>query len=159
MISKVKNNVSKTQQAHPANTQSTLAHILNGCPASYTEMTRRHNKVVNVVRRATEEQMVNRLHSGIGENTMMQGEGLSEETRRFRPDLNFISSTHVTRFTVMIDISCPYGRISHREKTLAKVYNDKLEKYARLVQKVKAIRDMLVEIIPVIISSLGTVHE
>jgi hypothetical protein len=87
-----------------------LAHILNGRPANYSEMTRRHNKVVNVVRRAIEEQMVNRIHLGIGENTTMLGEGLSEEMRRLRLDLNFITNAHETRFTAMIGISCPYGR-------------------------------------------------
>jgi hypothetical protein len=33
----------------------TLAHILNRCPASYLDMTKRHNKVVDVVRRAIQE--------------------------------------------------------------------------------------------------------
>jgi hypothetical protein len=37
-----------------------------------------------------------------------------------RPDLNFIASTFGSQFTVMIDISCPYGRISYGENTLEK---------------------------------------
>jgi hypothetical protein len=111
-------------------TERTLAHILNGCQANCTGMTRRHNEVVDMVRRAIEKHMVDRPHSGIGENTTMGGEGLSEEMRRLRPDLNFVlASMCGTRFTVMIDISCPYGHILDSKNTLQKVYVDKLEKY------------------------------
>jgi hypothetical protein len=132
---------------------------LNGCPAKYNEITWPHNKVVNVVRRAIEEQMVNRPHSGIGENTTMQDEPRSEERGRLTPDLKFSANTHCTRFTVMIDISCPDRDISSRENMLEKVYIDKLEKSATPVPEVKAIRDMPAKIIPVILSSLGPVHE
>jgi hypothetical protein len=140
-------------------TKPMLAHILNDCPANCTEMTRHHNKVVDVMRRAIEEQMANRLHTRISENTTMRGEGLSEEMRRLKPDLNFVASTYGMRFTLIIDISCPYGCISYGENTLRKVYVDKLEKYARLAQEIKADQYMLMEIIPVIVSSLGVVHE
>jgi hypothetical protein len=112
-----------------------------------------------VVRIAIEEQMVNRLRSGIGENTMTLGEWLSEEARRLRPDLNFIANTHGTRFTVIINISCAYGQSSYGENTLEKVDIDKLEKYARLAQEVKMTGDMPVKIISVIVSFLGAVHE
>jgi hypothetical protein len=81
-----------------------FAHILSGCQANCTEITRRHNKVVDVVRRAIEEHMVNRLDSGIGQNMTVIGEGLTEETRRLRRDPNCVASAFGTRFTVMIDI-------------------------------------------------------
>jgi hypothetical protein len=79
-------------------------------------MTRRHNKVVDVVRRAIKEHMVNRHHSGIDEKIKMGGECRTEETRRLRPDLNFVASISGARFTVMIDISSRSGRISQREQ-------------------------------------------
>jgi hypothetical protein len=74
--------------------------------------------------------------------------------------LNFVagSSTCGTLFTVLIDISCPYGRISYGENTLEKVYVDKLEKYGRLARDLETIRNMKVEIIPIIASSLGAVY-
>jgi hypothetical protein len=103
--------------------------------------------------------MANRLHSGIGENTTIVGESLTEETQQFRPDLNFIANTFTTRFTMIIDISCPYGRISYGENTLQKVYVHMLEKYTRLTREIKADRNMSVEIIPIIVSSLGMVYE
>jgi hypothetical protein len=43
-------------------TEPTLVHILNDCQAIYPERTRRHNKVIDLVGRAIEEHMVNRLH-------------------------------------------------------------------------------------------------
>jgi hypothetical protein len=89
----------------------------------------------------------------------MSGEALSEKWRRTKPDLNLIAGIHGPRFTVMIDISCPYGRTPYGKKTFEKVSFDKLEKYARLAQEVRSIGDLPVEIIPVIVSSLGAVHE
>jgi hypothetical protein len=75
-------------------------------------------------------------------------------------DLNFVvgSSTCRTLFTVLIDISCPYGRISYGENTLEKVYVDKLVKYGRLARELETIRNMKVEIIPIIASLLGAVY-
>jgi hypothetical protein len=40
--------------------------MYGGCPANCSEMTRRHNKVVNVVKKAVDEQIINKIHSGIG---------------------------------------------------------------------------------------------
>jgi hypothetical protein len=123
-------------------------------------MTGRQTKVVNVVRRAIEELLANRMHKEIGENTTMQSERLSDATRRLRPDLNFVlASMCGTRFVVMMDISCPYGRIAHGENTVQKVSIDRLEKYEQMAQEVKEDRDMPVDIIPVIVSSIWVIHE
>jgi hypothetical protein len=140
--------------------QPTLAHILNGCRGNFTQMTRRHNAVVDVVRRAIEDNMPNRVHSAIGENTIIEEQGLSEEVRSLRPDLNFVASSFAAGafYTVLIDISCPYGRISFGDNTLEKVYVDKLVKYGRLARELQTLRHMRVEIIPVIVSSMGAVH-
>jgi hypothetical protein len=122
------------------------------------EMTQRHNRVVEVVRRAIIEKMRGRLHSPIGENVALHDEGLSEGVRRLRPDLNFIASERGEQFTVLIDISCPFGRISYRDNTLDKVSLDKRAKYKELASELRRIRGMKVAIIPVIVSSLGAVH-
>jgi hypothetical protein len=42
--------------------------------------------------------------------------------------------------------------------TLEKVYIDKKEKYGKLAQETSNIREIHVEIIPIIVSSLGAVH-
>jgi hypothetical protein len=98
-------------------------------------MTKRHNKVVDVVRRAIQEYMAENLESKINENTNIREDELTETTRYLRPDLNFITRTsrHPSPFTVFIDVSCPYGRKSYGENILKKVYYDKMEKYRGLV--------------------------
>jgi hypothetical protein len=111
-----------------------LAHSRNGCQANYTEITRRHNKVFDMMRRPIEEHVVNTLHSGIRENTMMERESPREGTRRVRSDLHFVASTFATRFTIMIDISCPYRRISHGKNAPQKVCVDRLKKSAMLAR-------------------------
>jgi hypothetical protein len=137
----------------------TLAHILNGCQGNFKEMTKRHNRVVEVVRKAIVENLRNKMYSGIGENVAIEEEGLSEEVRRLRPDLNFVANFRRTLSTVLIDVSCPFGRISHGVDTLKKVYVDKLAKYADLARELQRLRHMPVQIIPVIVSSLGAVFE
>jgi hypothetical protein len=123
-------------------------------------MTRYYKKVISMMTRAIEDELAYRIHSAIGENMTMQGEGLSEETRKLRPDLNFVLvSMRGKEFMVMNDISCPYGNIWPREDTLQKVCIDKFEKSSKLVQEVKAERDIPVEIISFIVWSMGAVHE
>jgi hypothetical protein len=59
---------------------------------------------------------------------------------------------------VLIDISCPCGRVSYGANTLDKVSIDKKEKYSKLAQETNNNREMYVEIIPIIVSSLRAVH-
>jgi hypothetical protein len=96
------------------------------------EITRRHNKVVGIVRKAIEENVAERLRSKIGDNTVSREEGLSEEVRSLRLDLNFVARSFRSSHTVLIDISCPSRRISYGANTLEKVYFDKKEKYSKL---------------------------
>jgi hypothetical protein len=56
-----------------------------------TEMIRRHDMVVDVIRRAMKKNMVERLLSKIGDHTAIREEGLSEEARRLSPDLDFVT--------------------------------------------------------------------
>jgi hypothetical protein len=59
---------------------------------------------------------------------------------------------------VLIDISCPYGRISYAANKLEKVSLDKKEKYSKRAQETIKIPEMHLEMIPTIVSSLRTVH-
>jgi hypothetical protein len=96
------------------------------------EMTKRHNNVVSAIQRAIEENMTERLLSKIGDNTVIREESLSEDVQSLRPDLNFIIRTFGSNHTMLIDISCPDGRISYGANTLEKAYIDKKEKYSKL---------------------------
>jgi hypothetical protein len=75
-----------------------------------------------------------------------------------RPDLNFVAGTCASSHPALINISCPYGRISDGTNTLEKVYLDTNAKHSKLSQKISTIQEMHVEIVPMIISSLSTVH-
>jgi hypothetical protein len=75
-------------------------------------MTRRHNKVVDVIRRAIQENMAERLLSKIGGNTVIRKEDLSEEVQTVRSDLNSVTKTFGSSHTVRINISCLYRRIA-----------------------------------------------
>jgi hypothetical protein len=73
------------------------------------------------------------------------------------PDLIFVARRFRSSHTMLIDISCLSGRISHGASTLAKVSLDKKAKYCKLAQETSNIREVRVEIIPIIVSSLGAV--
>jgi hypothetical protein len=67
----------------------TLAHILNECTPNYRLMTKRHNRLAEVVRKAIVIHIGRDIRSEIRENREIEGEGLSEELRRLRPDIVF----------------------------------------------------------------------
>jgi hypothetical protein len=140
------------------NLQPTFAHILNGCVGNMTEMTRRHNKVIGVIRKAIEECMKEKSRSKMGDNIVIQEEDLSEEVRSLRPNLKVVTQLFGSSRTVILDISCASGRISSGANTLEKVCIDMKEERTNLAREISNIREMHVEIIPIIISSLGAVH-
>jgi hypothetical protein len=120
--------------------------------------TKRHKKVVGGVRRAIEENMAERLLWKIGDNTIIQEEGLSEEVQCVRPDLNFVIRTFGSNHTVLIDISRPFQRISYGANTLEKIYIDIKKEYSKLAEETSNFRDVHLEIISIMFSSLGTVY-
>jgi hypothetical protein len=87
--------------------QPILADILNGCVRNMMAITRRHNKVIDVGRRPSEEYMEERLVSEIDDNTVIREEDFSEHVRPLTPDLHCVSRTVGSSQTVLIDISCP----------------------------------------------------
>jgi hypothetical protein len=75
-----------------------------------------------------------------------------------RPDLNFATRTFGSSHTVLIDISCPSGPISYETNTSEKGCIEKKTKSSRPAQKTSNLREMQIEIIPIIVSLLGAVH-
>jgi 3-dehydroquinate dehydratase len=67
----------------------TLAHILNECRQNFPLMTKRHNRLSDVIRRAVEKHLRTELRSAIQENEVIEQEGLPDELRRLRPDMVF----------------------------------------------------------------------
>jgi hypothetical protein len=67
----------------------TLAHILNECRPNFALMTRRHNRLAEVVRKAVVTFVNRDLRSEIRENSEIGMEGLPDEMRQLRPDIVF----------------------------------------------------------------------
>jgi hypothetical protein len=67
----------------------TLAHILNECTPNYPLMTKRHNRLASVVRRAIERFLAKDLRSEIQKNEQIEDPSLPGEMRRMRPDIVF----------------------------------------------------------------------
>jgi hypothetical protein len=137
----------------------TQAHILNACTSNYGQMTKRHNRVVGVVRKAIEEMISGRLRSEIKENTVIEDEGLTEQTRTLRPDLSFeIEGEGGGQEYEIIEFSCPYGYRSRNGDTLMFTHTQKHVKYMQLAEELRRSRNMAVRVTVVIVSSLGAVY-
>jgi hypothetical protein len=134
--------------------RASLAHILNACTSNYQEMTQRHNRLSDVVRKAIIDYRTTPRTSDIHENTNVKLDGLSADVRDQRPDLHFETEDTME----LIEISCPYGQISHNENTLTKVYHAKRDKYQQLAHEIERIQGKHVRITVIIVSSMGAIY-
>jgi hypothetical protein len=103
--------------------KQTLAHILNECTPNYNLMTKRHDRLAEVTRRAVVKFIGRNLQSEIRENQRADQADLPEELRALRPDMMFRQRDRSTRrgrgeeqredreqnITEIIEFSCPYG--------------------------------------------------
>jgi hypothetical protein len=139
-----------------------LAHILNRCTGSgnWTLFTKRHNKVVDIIRKAIESNIANELVETIKENTpiILEGTRLSDEVRLQRPDLTVIRKEGNKMKMEIVEITCPYGRISEERNTMESAFEFKMNKYQKLADEIEEKTEMEVRIIPVIVSSMGSVY-
>jgi hypothetical protein len=90
------------------NQKPTLAHILNSCPTNFRLMTDRHNRVVRCVRKAIEKHISRDLVGGINENTPIQIENLSAETRNQKPDIWFIKRERNEEILEIFEFCYPF---------------------------------------------------
>jgi hypothetical protein len=88
-------------------------------------MTKRHNQLSDVIRRAIEKHNGETLKSAIGENARIREEGLSAELENLRPDLIFTHEVNGQKATEIIEISCPSSFMSRGENTLQQMFSQK----------------------------------
>jgi hypothetical protein len=138
--------------------KSTLAHILNGCNANFPLMTDRHNRVVRCVRTAIEKLIPSDLVGQIYENTPVQVSGLSENSIRLRPDMWFVRKEDGNEIIEILEFSCPYGCVEDNIISLDRVFGDKFQKYTNLAEEISHITSKPAKVHPIIISSLGAIH-
>jgi hypothetical protein len=136
--------------------QQTLAHILNECTPNYPLITKRHNRLANVVRREIGEFIANDLRPEIRENERIERENLPEDLQRLRPDTVFerrrfrpvgeisfyaegqeAEVGNEERIIEMIEFSCLYRYRSRGRDTLKRVHEGKKRKYRRLAMNLR----------------------
>jgi hypothetical protein len=137
----------------------TLAHILNGCESNSQQKIARHNKVVDVVRRAITRHIIGDLVSGINEDSRIRLEGLSPQTTGLKPDLWFIRKEKGQQWFEMVEIGCPYGRMNATEDTMKRTFNEKKKKYQQLAEEIEKITGFPTHVYPIIVTSMGAVYK
>jgi hypothetical protein len=85
-------------------------------------------------------------------------EGLSPRVSALRPDISFVRRGASTNYTELIDISCPYGRITYGDSSLEKTYSAKITEYRESADELQQQRRFYTNIIPIIVSSIGAVY-
>jgi hypothetical protein len=76
-------------------------------------MTDHHNKLVRSIKNIIEEHIPEDLVGGIYENTPIQADNLSEETRNQRPDMWFVRKERNQHIIEILEFSSPFGRMEN----------------------------------------------
>jgi hypothetical protein len=140
------------------NEKATMAHIMNQCKKNAQLFTKRHNRLVEVVRKVIEQIIGEEMIGVCLENAPLNIEGLSETVKMQRPDLTIIRRDGQKKRMELIEITCPYGRIAHGQDTLKYSFDYKMNKYQKLVGEVEKITGMRTRVIPIVVSSFGAVY-
>ena len=139
--------------------EDTIMHRLNGCKSNLQAQTKRHNSVQNVIIDFVKDRRKD-LTFKINSSVMIDNVQLSEEYRRLKPDITLWNDNEL----YIVEISCPYGNMTKDDEgneinSLDKVYKQKVEKYANLVNECREKFDRRTKLIIVIVSSLGAIHK
>jgi hypothetical protein len=121
-------------------------------------MTKRHNQLAGIVRRAIVEWVAGDVTSDIRENTAIPEDGLSQEVRDLRPDLAFTRRENQREMVEIIDFSCPYGYMTQGENALKRAFEQKQRKYRQLAQDLSNLIPERVWVTAIIVSSLGAIY-
>jgi hypothetical protein len=121
-------------------------------------MTKWHNQLAGLVRRAIVDWVAGDITSEIRENTIMPEDSLSQEVRDLRPDLMFRRRENQREMIEIMEFSCPYDYMTQGENSLKRVFEQKQRKYRKLAQELSNLRHERVRVTAVIVSSLGAVY-
>jgi hypothetical protein len=98
-------------------------------------MTKRHNQLAGIVRRAVVEWVAGDVTSEIRENTTIPDDGLSQEVQDLRPDLVFKRRENQREVIEIIEFSCPYCYMTQGENAPKRAFEQKQRKYRQLAQQ------------------------
>ena len=140
-----------------AHASDTLMHRLNGCRPLYSRYKARHNKVEAIVVEAIKSTTNQRLQINRSTRITMPGcPELSPENRAFLPDVWYFD--RVNNHLKIIEITVPYDSIDDTGSTkLSQRRQEKLEKYAGLVDEIRREWNVATHFHVIVVSSLGTV--
>ena len=142
-----------------------LMHKLNKCLSSMTKITKRHNEIARVISDGLRD-MWKFNCPPLNENStvfVVDEDQLPERSRNFKPDIWFYTTDPLTQkksFTI-IEITCPYGMLSDsdngRTSTLDQRREEKLQKYAPLIDDIKTSWNANATLHVIVVSSLGAI--
>jgi hypothetical protein len=139
----------------------TMAHLLNECTPNFGQITQRHDSVCKVIRESVIRYVGPELSSDIHENVPIGHIGLTDtvpdELKELRPDSVFDRMENGRRVTELIEVTCPYGYISHEVDTLERAFEEKKAKYRDLSIVLSEQLNHKVRLTPVVVSSMGAV--
>ena len=134
----------------------TLKHILNDCGYYVSLYMERHNRVMEVIR----EVITNR-----DDVEILAEDSQADVELRLKPDLVIRNPEHI----VIVDATCPYGgsilqqteegQLIKRGRNLEKAFALKMEKYEPLRRALMSRYGSPVEILPIVVSSLGIIYK
>jgi hypothetical protein len=158
-----------------------LLHILNNCAYNLKEMTMRHNMIQEVLVEAiikhtkisTDETLTNKginygkFQKELGKRKLDENEEKQRPDIQFRTDVSNEEDKFETWKLYIIEISVPFGKGDQEDEhsnTLKNVIEFKTNKYAPLIRSINkqlkekkaGKRKFIIEFIPFIISSLGS---
>ena len=133
----------------------TLAHRINGCKMNRNQLTKRHNSIQNIILSYMKQRLSKKMKIKTNATLNLEGHHLTNDLNRFKPDIIAWSKKSI----LIVEFSCPYDNIVHGNSKLEKVYKDKTEKYAELVEECKRTYDRKVKFFAIIVSSLGAVYK
>jgi hypothetical protein len=135
-------------------------------------MTKRHNRLAEVVRKALIKYMGEDIRSEIPENQGAGYDGLPEGLAALRPDLMLERRDYEQRrrgerereegeerkIIEILEFSGPYGCISHIRNTLEKTYEVTKAKYEELARTLRTEQQEKMRATAVIVSSMEAVY-
>jgi hypothetical protein len=121
-------------------------------------MTERYNRVAKIVKDAVVKYVGRKLRSDIHENTTIPEVEGRQELRRLRPGMTFRRSTTKGEEMEILEFSCPYGHMSHKQDMLRAVYDRKMAKYREFRDEIRSLTRQPVNLTSIIVSSMGDVY-
>jgi hypothetical protein len=136
----------------------TFAHLLNECTKNLGLMTKRHNRLATMIKKAVVQFVGPQLRSDVRENTTFDVAGLTPRVRNLRPDMIFERSTSRGPVIEVLEFACPYGYISTERDTMKAKFDEKQEKYSEWATEVQTLSSRRVRVSPIIVSSMGAIY-